>query len=44
VACLNRTLLCHRPVPIGTEVIEQLYGIPVQRIPHGESCETGAKP
>jgi len=44
VACLNRTLLCHRPVPIGAEMIEQLYGIAVQRIPHGETCATGAEP
>lgn len=44
VACLNRTLLCHRPAPIGAEMIERLYGIPVQRIPHGEAGRTGAKP
>lgn len=44
VACLNRTLLCHQPVPIGSEVIEKLYGMPVQRIPHSDACETEAKP
>jgi zinc transport system ATP-binding protein len=43
VACLNRTLLCHQPVPIGPEVIERLYGMPVQRILHGDSCEMEAK-
>ena len=43
VACLNRTLLCHQPVPIGAEVIEQLYGMPVQLIPHSATCEMGAK-
>lgn len=44
VACLNRTLLCHQPVPIGSEVIEKLYGMPVQVIPHGDACEMEAKP
>ncbi len=44
VACLNRTLLCHLPAPIGAEVIERLYGMPVQRIPHGETRDQGAKP
>ncbi len=44
VACLNHTLLCHQPVPIGLEVIEKLYGMPVQRIPHGTARETEAKP
>ena len=43
VACLNRTLLCHQPAPIGPDVIERLYGMPVQRIPHGDTCETEAK-
>jgi len=43
VACLNRTLLCHQPAPIGPDVIERLYGMPVQRIPHGDACETEAK-
>lgn len=42
VACLNRTLLCHTPVPVGMEMIERLYGMPVQRIPHTGSCESGA--
>jgi zinc transport system ATP-binding protein len=44
VACLNRTLLCHQPVPIGSEVIEKLYGMPVQRIPHDANCGLDAKP
>jgi len=44
VACLNRTLLCHQPVPVGSEVIQRLYGMPVQRIPHGMTCEMGEKP
>jgi len=44
VACLNRTLLCHQPVPIGLDVIEKLYGMPVQRIPHGEACVMERKP
>ncbi len=44
VACLNRTLLCHQPVPIGLEVIERLYGMPVQRIPHGDACAMERKP
>ena len=43
VACLNRTLLCHQPAPIGSDVIERLYGMPVRRIPHGDACETEAK-
>jgi zinc transport system ATP-binding protein len=42
VACLNRTLLCHQPVPIGAQMIEQLYGMQVQRIPHGHAGGHGA--
>jgi zinc transport system ATP-binding protein len=44
VACLNRTLLCHRPVPIGTEVIERLYGMPVQSIPHSDARDRESNP
>ncbi len=44
VACLNRTLLCHQPAPIGTEMIGRLYGMAVQRIPHGETRATEAEP
>jgi zinc transport system ATP-binding protein len=44
VACLNQTLLCHQPVPIGSEVIEKLYGMPVQHIPHVTNCGVEAKP
>ena len=44
VACLNRTLLCHQPVPIGSEVIEKLYGMPVKQILHGADCEVEMKP
>jgi zinc transport system ATP-binding protein len=44
VACLNHTLLCHQPVPIGLDVIEKLYGMPVQRIPHSDACEMETKP
>jgi zinc transport system ATP-binding protein len=44
VACLNRTLLCHQPEPIGLEVIEKLYGMPVRRIRHDSTCETEGKP
>jgi zinc transport system ATP-binding protein len=43
VACLNRTLLCHQPVPIGSDVIERLYGMPVHRILHGITGEEGRK-
>jgi zinc transport system ATP-binding protein len=34
VACLNRTLLCHRTSEISGELIEQLYGAPVRMIHH----------
>jgi zinc transport system ATP-binding protein len=44
VACVNRTLLCHQPVPIGVEMIEKLYGMPVQHIPHVTNCGVEAKP
>lgn len=44
VACLNRTLLSHTPVPVGMEMIERLYGMPVQRIPHTGSHGPGAGP
>lgn len=43
VACLNRTLLCHQPVPIGSEVIEKLYGMQMQLIPHNHAFEREAK-
>lgn len=44
VACLNHTLLCHQPVPIGLDVIEKLYGMPVQRIVHSTADAPGARP
>jgi zinc transport system ATP-binding protein len=34
VACLNRTLLCHRTDAITGETIERLYGAPVRMIHH----------
>jgi len=34
VACLNRTLVCHQTSAISGEMIEQLYGTPVQMIQH----------
>jgi len=43
IACLNRTLLCHSSSPITGEVIEQLYGAPVQMIHHVPSG-AGRKP
>jgi zinc transport system ATP-binding protein len=44
VACLNRTLLCHQPEPIGMQVSEKLYGMPLQRINHGYAWETEKRP
>jgi zinc transport system ATP-binding protein len=35
VACLNRTLVCHKTGDITGEVIAQLYGTPVRLIDHG---------
>jgi zinc transport system ATP-binding protein len=43
VACLNHSLVCHQPVPIGAEVLEQLYGMPVQRIVHGHPSDAGGR-
>lgn len=34
VACLNRTLVCHRTEAIDSETIQELYGPHVQMIPH----------
>jgi zinc transport system ATP-binding protein len=34
VACLNRTLVCHQTSAISGEMIEELYGTPVQMIQH----------
>lgn len=34
VACLNRTLVCHRTADITGEVIDKLYGTPVRMIQH----------
>jgi zinc transport system ATP-binding protein len=34
VACLNRTLVCHQTSAISGEMIEELYGTPVQMIRH----------
>jgi zinc transport system ATP-binding protein len=35
VACLNRTLICHPTSAVAGEVIEALYGAPMQLIHHG---------
>ncbi len=34
VACLNRTLVCHRTADIGSDLIEQMYRTPVRKIDH----------
>ena len=34
VACLNRTLVCHRTDAVDSAVIQDLYGEPVRRIAH----------
>ena len=34
VACLNRTMICHQTAAISGEIIEELYGTPVQLIQH----------
>jgi zinc transport system ATP-binding protein len=34
VACLNRTLVCHRTEAIDSETIQELYGPHIQMIPH----------
>ncbi|MBK1702380.1 ATP-binding cassette domain-containing protein [Thiococcus pfennigii] len=34
VACVNRTLVCHRTEAIDSPVIEALYGEPVRRVAH----------
>lgn len=34
IACLNRTLLCHTSSSVTGEVIQRLYGMPVQMIHH----------
>jgi len=34
VACLNRTLVCHRTEDISGKTIEQLYGAPIKMIDH----------
>lgn len=37
VACLSKTLVCHPTATLTPDLIEQLYGIPVHVIRHGES-------
>jgi len=39
VACLNRTLLCHRTEGPGAELLRKLYGSPVRAIPHDHRPE-----
>ncbi len=34
VACLNRTLVCHATSDISGEVVEKLYGMPMQMVHH----------
>ncbi len=34
VACLNKTLLCHRTTELTAELIQQLYGVSVRAIHH----------
>jgi zinc transport system ATP-binding protein len=38
VACLSKTLVCHKTAALTPDLIEQLYGIPVRAIRH-EECE-----
>ncbi len=37
VACLNRRLICHAPVPIAPGVLQRLYGMPVQLVDHAHA-------
>ncbi len=37
VACLNRTLMCHQAERLSGNLIEQLYGMPIQAIQHRHS-------
>jgi zinc transport system ATP-binding protein len=43
IACLNRTLLCHTSSPVTGEVIDRLYGAPVQAIHHISAGEDRAR-
>ena len=38
VACLNKTLVCHKTATLTPELIEQMYGISVRAVRH-EECE-----
>jgi zinc transport system ATP-binding protein len=42
VACLNRTLVCHPTSAVAGEVIEMLYGAPMQMIHHEAVQEGGS--
>lgn len=42
IACLNRTLVCHRTDEITGEVIAELYGRPVRMVRHEAPSEGGA--
>jgi zinc transport system ATP-binding protein len=42
VACINRTLVCHRTEELTGEVINALYGHPVRAIHHGHHAPSGA--
>jgi zinc transport system ATP-binding protein len=44
VACLNRTLVCHPTSAIAGEIIERLYGLPLQMIHHAVDTERAAPP
>jgi zinc transport system ATP-binding protein len=44
VACLNRTLVCHSTSPVGNELLQDIYGMPLSRVDHGTNLDTGARP
>jgi zinc transport system ATP-binding protein len=43
IACLNRRLVCHAPLPLEPGVLEQLYGMPVRLVDHRHDI-AGAAP
>lgn len=43
IACLNRRLVCHAPVPLDAGVLEQLYGMPMRLVDHGHGPRAAAR-
>lgn len=41
VACLNRTLVCHSTSPVESDLLQEIYGMPLSRVEHATNLGAG---